>query len=38
MSKLKFIDLFAELSDIAKPKEPFFVITHHNNVSNLYIN
>ncbi len=24
MSKLKFMDLFSELDDIAKPKEPFF--------------
>ena len=37
MSKLKFIDLFAGLGDIAKPKEPFFLTTHQNNVNNLYI-
>jgi hypothetical protein len=37
MSKMKFIDLFAGLGDIAKPKEPFFVTTQQNNVNNLYI-
>jgi len=36
MSKLKFIDLFAGLGDIAKPQVPFFVTTHQNNVT-IYI-
>jgi hypothetical protein len=36
MSKLKFIDLFVGLGDIAKPKELFLATTHKNNMDNLY--